>query len=284
MIKLFKLNELNDVSNYMWSVYQDETKRTIPPYHDLNDVKKHLSKVFARKGDEIIGVYIEGKLEGVALILLEEKNNYLSIQGPYIQESSIYTKVATEIMNYIEGAFRGFKCDFGTTKPNRNAQNFLIEKGFKCTDDSIQMSITPDQLVSMEVKHDIQLLTEDRMVEYSIFHDTQYKDYYWLSDRIYEVMSLWKEHVLLENNKIIGSVFAKAKPGGSGEIYGCEILEPYRNKQVMAELFYISTKSWMEEDVKEIVNFVPEGIMSESASLVGYKGYDTYMCFSKEEL
>jgi len=277
-------DEIHAVSQYMWGAFQDDKKRTTPPYHSLNDVKKSLLKVFQCDGDEIIGVYIEGNLEGIALVLLEEKNKYFSVQGPYIQESDLYTKISTEIMNYLELSFKGFKCQFGTTKTNLLSQEFLKANDFICTDDTIQMSISPDRLTSIEIKQDIQLLTEDRMEEYRVFHDIQYHDYYWLSDRIYEVMNQWKIHVLLENNIIVGSIFTRAKSGGSGEIYGCEVLEPYRNRQVMAELFYISTKSWMDEGVKEIVNFVSEGIVSESASLVGYEGYDTYMCFSKNEI
>jgi len=283
MIKIIEEDEICVVSQYMWDVYQDESKRTTPPYHSLNEIEKSLLKTFQR-GDEIIGVYIEGKLEGIALVLLDEKNKYFSVQGPYIQQSGLYTKLATEIMDYVELKYKGFKCNFGTTKTNMLSQEFLVAQGFTCTDDTIQMSILPDQLTEIELKHDIQVLTEDRMEEYKVFHDTQYHGYYWLSDRIYEVMNQWKIHVLLENDKIMGSVFTRAKSGDSGEVYGCEVLEPYRNEQVVAELFYISTKSWMDEDVKEIVNFVPEGMYSESASIVGYKGYDTYMCFSKDEI
>ncbi len=56
------------------------------------------------------------------------------------------------------------------------------------------------------------------------------------------------------------------------------------NKQIMAELLYNSVKSWMDEDVEKIVNFILEGLEAESAALVGFKGYDTYMCYFKEKI
>ncbi|MBN2796763.1 MAG: hypothetical protein JXR88_15235 [Clostridia bacterium] len=284
MIKILKKDELHEVSKHMWSVYQDETKRTTPPYHDMKAIEKHLIKIFQRVGDEVIGVFLEGKLKGIAIILSDGKNRYLSVQGPYIQESELYWEIAREIIAYLKSKYEGFKCDFGTTKTNIISQEFLLGMGFKCTDDTIQMSISPDKLNPIQIKHPIQLLTEERREAYRVFHDTQYQDYYWLADRIFSVMNQWKIHVLLEDDKIVGSIFTRGQKGGSGEIFGCEILEPYKNKNVIAELMYKSTKCWMDQGVIEILNFVPEKMYFESASLVGYEGYDTYMCFSKDVL
>ncbi|MDR7856597.1 GNAT family N-acetyltransferase [Tissierella sp.] len=281
MIKRIMIDDIHVISEYIWDVYQDENKRTTPPYQDAKDIETHLSKCLQYKSSHLLGVWEEDNLEGVALILVDENDQSLNVQGPYIHKSHKYRKIASELMDYIESNFKGFKCYIGTTKPNVLSQEFFKSRGFLCTDDTIQMSVTKDALVPIEPQFNIQLLSEERMEDYKDFHDNQYHDYYWLSDRIYGVMDRWKVHIALENNKIIGSIFTMKQTEDSGEIYGCKVLDPYKNKQVLAELFYISTKSWMDENLTKIFNFVPEGLESESAALVGYKGYDTYMCFFK---
>lgn len=39
-IKEIRLDQLKEVATFTWSVYQDPTKRTTPPYHSLEDVEK----------------------------------------------------------------------------------------------------------------------------------------------------------------------------------------------------------------------------------------------------
>jgi len=283
MIRKIKEDEVHEVSKFVWQVYQDESKRTTPPYHNLEHVVKTFERTF-KADNYLIGVYDKVMLIGVALICLEEKDRYFSLQGPYILNTDKYNDISNEILTYLEDKYRGFSCHFGTTKPNVNAQAFLESNGFACTDDTIQMAVTDESLIEIRCKSDIQLLDESRMGEYKLFHDRVYHDYYFLADRIYANFSKWKIHLLLVDNNIIGSVFTMRQSEDSGEIYGCHILEPYKSNQNMSELFYVSTKSWMYEGVKKIVNFVPEGVMSESAGMVGYKAYDTYMCFYKEVL
>ncbi|MBI9010997.1 MAG: hypothetical protein JEZ08_02105 [Clostridiales bacterium] len=284
MIKIIEKEDIQIVSKYVWNVYQDENKRTTPPYKSFDQVEDSLLRFLADEQDEIIAVYKEDELKGIAMTGMDLKNKYFSIKGPYIDCSDDYMSIASEIMDYLELNYKGFKCDFGTTRANTNSQKFLISKGFACTEDTVQMSIIPNQLIDLALEHNIQLLTDERKDEYRNFHDTHFHNYYWLADGIYSVMDRWKVHVLIEQDRIVGSVFTMRQRENSGEVYGCEILEPYKNEQVMAELFHISTKSWMDEGVNEIINFVPEGIYSTSASMVGYEGYDTYMCFSKEEI
>ena len=266
MIKKIEADEIPRISNYIWDVYQDEKKRTTPPYQDAEDIETHLLKRIQYEDNHFLGVYINDNLEGAVIISAEENEHSIFVQGPYIYKLSKYNEVAFEIMNYIESKFKGLKCYFGTTKTNVLSQEFLKAHDFLCTDDTIQMSVSKDTFIPIETSFDIQLLTKERMEAYKEFHDVQYQDYYWLSDRIYEVLDQWKIHVALENNKIIGSVFTMKQSEDSGEVYGCKVLDAYKSKQPLAELLYHSTKSWLDEGLTELVNFVPEGIDSEAAA------------------
>ncbi len=196
----------------------------------------------------------------------------------------MYASVAHEMLDYIEENFKGYKCYFGTTKPNRHSQEVLQSRGYTCVDDTIQMSVNKGTLLDMDCKYSIEALSEERMDAYRTFHDVHYHDYYWLSDRIYQTMDKWKIHLLIEKNQIIGSVFTMKQTEDSGEIFGCKVINEFRIKEVIAELFYKSCKAWMDEGLHTLLNFVPEGLESKSATLVGFKGYDTYMCYIKNEI
>lgn len=282
MIKRISGESIPEIAQFIWDVYQDPRTRTTPPYESCENVRNHLMKCMEYDTSDLIGCYIDDKLEGVLLIIVDEPGSYLNIQGPYIPNQSMYSLVATELIEFVESNFKGKKCFVGTTKPNINSQEFFRSRDFKCVDDMIQMSIYKDDLGSMNLQYDIQLLSEDLMDDYRVFHDNQYHDYYWLSERIYDVLDKWKIHVLMDQNQIVGSIFTMKQSEDSGEIYGCKVLDKYRNKRVISELFYVSTKSWMDEGLNTILNFVPEGVESECAEEVGYRGYDTYMCYFKE--
>jgi hypothetical protein len=284
MIREIQDHEIELASDYIWKVYQDETKRTTPPYHALEEIEAQLLKCLQSESTQVMGVYWDDTLKGVTLFNLEVENNYLSVQGPYIKNLDHYMTIASEIIEYLEKNFKGYECHFGTTKTNLMSQEFLEKNGFLCTEDTIQMSVAKDGLIPIDRQHNIQALTEERMDEYAAFHDKHYHDYFWLSNRIYERMDQWKIHILLVHNEIIGSIFTRGKSGASSEIYGCKVMGSHKCKQVLAELYYISSKTWLDQGVLEILNFVPEGVQSESASLVGYKAYGTYLCYYKNKI
>lgn len=284
MIKRITREGVREISQFIWEVYQHPSTRTTPPYESCENVKIHLMKCLQYDTSHLIGCYIEDELQGVLLIIVDEQDNCLNVQGPYIANPSMYGLVATELIEFMESNFSGNKCYIGTTKPNINSQEFFSSRDYACVDDTIQMSISRDELVSLDLQYDIQLLSEDLMDDYKLFHDKYYPDYFWLSERIYDALDKWKIHVLTDQNQIVGSIFTMKQSEDSGEIYGCKVLDKYKTKRVISELYYVSTKSWMDEGLTTILNFVPEGMESECAESIGYKGYDTYMCYFKKSI
>lgn len=196
-------------SKFLWEVYQEEEKRTMPPYSSLDNVKKHLKIRSTHKWDQHLCVYDEDQCIGLALLYVDHDDQIVNIQGPYIKDSSLYDLVANEIMTYISKHFKGMKAYCGTTRENKNSQVFLEEHGFLCTENCVQMHLERHQLNEIEIKFNIEPLTEERMEAYRVFHNELFHDYYWSADRIYKVLPEWKVHVFLHENQIVGSVFTK---------------------------------------------------------------------------
>lgn len=284
MIKKFTTGHKHLISDYIWQVYQDEERRTTPPYDSLMEVEEHLARRCKYQHSHHLGVYTKGELQGIVLIDQDDEDQSISIQGPYIHRDHSYMEVATEMMAYIHSNYRGLKCYGGTTRSNVGSQTLFKDKGFVCTEDSLQMSISKESLIQRQVKAHIEILSQESMAAYKVFHDQHYHDYYWSADRIYKVLDQWKVHILLENDAIIGSIFSRIQYNNSAEVYGCKILKPYMNLDLMADLVYTNTKCRLDQGINELLYFLEEGIESESAGLVGYKGYDTYMCFVKDSL
>jgi hypothetical protein len=282
MIKIINREEISMISEYIWKVYQDDKKRTTPPYEGTESIKKHLIECLKYKDDRILAIYNEDDLEGATLLVVNKKERSINMQGPYIYDSEKYDMHASEITNYLDKNYKGYECYVGTTKTNIRSQLFLSSKGYKCVEDTIQMSLVPSEIIPIKEEYDIRLLSEERKEEYLTYHNEQYKDYFWTAERIYKVVDRWVIHILLKDNRIVGSIFSMKQTNGEGEIYGYKAYE--KDSRVLAELIYVNSKYMFEEGMKKILNCVEEGIESESAESVGYKPYDTYMCYYKYKL
>lgn len=282
MIEVISREEIPMISEYIWKVYQDDKKRTTPPYEGAGSIKKHLIECSKYKDDRILAIYNGDNLEGATVLVVNKKERSINMQGPYIYDSEKYDLYVSEIIKYLDENYIGFECYVGTTKTNTNSQIYLETQGYKCVEDTIQMSLVPSEIISIKEEYDIRLLSKERKEEYLIYHNEQYKDYFWTAERIYEVMDRWVIHILLKDNRIVGSVFSMKQTNGEGEIYGYKAYE--KDSRVLAELIYVNSKYMFEEGMKKILNCVEEGNESESAELVGYKPYDTYMCYYKQNI
>ena len=86
-IKEIRLDQLKEVATFTWSVYQDATKRTTPPYHSLEAVEKGLKNYIECDTDVLLGYYEGNELLGVMGLIVEADNLYCSASGPYIQNT-----------------------------------------------------------------------------------------------------------------------------------------------------------------------------------------------------
>ncbi len=57
IIKVMTEDQVTEAAAFAWSVYQDETKRTTPPYRSWEDVSKSFSTFTGRDSEYLLGYY-----------------------------------------------------------------------------------------------------------------------------------------------------------------------------------------------------------------------------------
>ncbi|GAB6110035.1 hypothetical protein [Fusibacter bizertensis] len=279
------IDQVRDVATFAWRVYQDETKRTTPPYHSFETMRKAFEKKVASKYERLLAYYGKDHLKGVFAIDIVEQDKYIGTTGgPYIESSEAYAEITDAFMTYLERHCKGYVCYFGTTKPNITSQKYLKSKGFICIEDTIQTRIEPSDLKPIQGNFIVQTLSEQDYDLYRKFHQEHFIDYTWTADKIYGVMDKWLVHIVKHGDEIVGNIFAMRQTNTSVEVYGAKVLSQYEGAEMLSQLYYESAKAWFERGVKEIVNFIPEGYMLDAAKRVGFVAYDTYMCYYMKEL
>lgn len=290
-IKEIEETQIQEAALFAWKVYQDESKRTTPPYHDLQDMVAQFEKKVKSVYQRLLAYTEDQQLKGVFSVDVNDAEKYIGTTGgPYIEDIERYDEIADAFMGYLEQHCKGYVCYFGTTKPNVRSQMYLESKGFVCTEDTVQTRIVLENLMSEATQivthngesNQVELLKEEDYALYSQFHKTHFPDYYWTADKIFEVIDKWRIHVVKREGKIIGCVFTMKQTDISGEVYGATVLPEYEKTLMLDQLYYASAQAWFECGVLEIVNFIPEGYMLDAAIRVGYQPYDTYMCYYKE--
>lgn len=284
LIKEMTSDQVTEAATFAWSVYQDESKRTTPPYHCLEQIVGGFQGFVDPKSDCLLGYFEGEQLMGVMALNVEPENHYCSAYGPYIENAQRYFEIAEAFMAELEVRCKGYRCFFGTTKPNVNSQMFLESKGFVCTDDTIQTRVNPSDLKKVTGPFTVQALTEEDYELYRAFHMKYFSGYYWSAERIYKVLDRWDVFIVKIEGEIVGNTFTLGQSEKSGEVYGGMVLPQYEQTEMLSQLFYESTAACFKRGVTEIVNFIPEGYQLDAAKRVGYVPYDTYMCYEKQEL
>lgn len=278
-IKVMTIEELEAAASFAWGVYQDDTKRTTPPYHSLEATAKHFTTFIIRDSEYLLGYFEEDKLMGVMPLIIEHENKYCSVSGPYIENVAIYDDVANALMVYVRNMCKGYQCYVGTTKTNFRSQRFFESLGFDCVEDTVQTRVFPNTIKAVSGPYMVETLTEMDYDLYRAFHSEHFADYYWTADRIYQKMDQWDISIVKINGEIVGSVFTRI-----GEVYGGMVLPMYKDTTMLSQLYYKSVSTLFERWEKEIVNFVPEGEQLDAALRVGFEAYDTYLCYENKSL
>lgn len=285
VLKALTTEQVDEAIAFAWPVYQKSEQRTTPPYHSEAEMKKSFLNHINHPTDQVLGYYKDQHLTGVLAMTINHEERYCSSSGGFhIENSANYNEVAGAFLTYLSAHCKGYRCHFGTTKPNVSSQKFLEANGFVCTEDSVQTRIGPSELKAVTGPFVVETLTEADYATYRQFHKTHFSEYYWSADKIYEVMPRWNVSIAKNEGQIVGSVFTQASKGRSGEVYGSIVLPEYENTEMMAMLLYESTAASFKKGATEIVNFIPEGYLLDAALKVGYVAYDTYMCFEHKAL
>lgn len=285
ILKTLTEDQVEEALAFAWPVFQNQAQRTTPPHASELEMKKSFLSHINHPSDQLLGYYKDQRLIGVLAVHISPEEKYCnSTGGLHIESTETYGEVASAFLNHLKEHCKGYKCLFGTTKPNVYSQKFLEANGFVCVDDTVQTRVEPNGLKAVEGAFVVETLKEEDYALYRAFHTAHFSEYYWSADKLYEAMPHWNVSIVKIDGQIVGNTFTFGVKGRSGEVFGGKVLPEYENTNMMAMLFYKSTAACFEKGATDIVNFVPEGYMLDAAIEVGYVPYDTYMCYEIKAL
>jgi len=205
-------------------------------------------------------------LDGVE-VLVEEKDNYLQMNDICASDlSRIWDHIKTNYHKYEK-----WLCYHSTEVP------ITVLNGLEAVlkDNSIELRIDFNSFSCSETPGIIQI-TDNSFSEFAAYHDKNYPDMYWTSERIRRDLSRWAIHAMKHNNQIDGYVLISMWDPINAEIYCLDA-----SASAQCELLIKSAvRHAFDNGKKEVIYMADENTISYEAALsIGfaitgfYKGY-----------
>lgn len=270
---------LEDIVKFSWELSCKRNKCNFPKFKSYNEMYDVFLKALRDKDDKVLVCYENGEIVGTLNLLVEKDKNYLQSNGGIFAKKD-FNFIAIQFIEYLKVNYSGYKMYLGYPLENEEANYFL--KGIKAelVDASLTMELKKDDFVRSLPCKEVTLLEKDRYYEYKTFHDKYNPNIYWTSERIFERLDLWKIYIIIENQKIVGSIFIKVKDD-KAEVFGISIDKEYKHQGLELKLLSESVYDIFTQDKEEILYFVDEDAIDEfEATLkIGFKQIDNYRCY-----
>lgn len=284
---IIEINEdlLEEVVKFAWELSCNKNKCGFPKVKSYNEMYDGFLKALRDKDDKVLACFENGEVVGALNLLVENNNNYLESIGGIIAKKD-FNSIATQFIDYLKANYSNYKIDFGYPLENEDAINFLKEIKAKLIDSSLTMELKKDDFVRNSPCKDVILLERDLYEEYAAFHDKYNPQMYWTSERIFDRFDLWKIYIIIEKQKIVGSILIKvynkrAAQDKQAEIFAMTIDKEYKHQGLELILLSESIYDIFTQGKENILYFVDEDAIDElqAASKAGFKQIDSYRCY-----
>lgn len=270
---------LDDVIAFAWEYQQCQETCSFPKYHSFEALKNGFLKSFNHDDDRILACIEKDELIGVLNLQVEKADLFLQAIGGIFAKRD-FNEVATKFIDYLNVHYPNFEVLFGHPIENQVAITYFENIQSELMDACVTMKLQTEDFVFVAPQHDVIPLPVERYAEYAIFHDRHNPNMYWNSKRLFEHLDIWKIYVVMDQNKIVGSLFVKCV-GVDYEIFGLSIDEAYENKGLELDLLSVSLGDCLCPSTQSLLFFVDEDNLAqiEATLKVGFKQIDTYRCY-----
>lgn len=271
---------LEDVVKFAWELSCNRNKCGFPKFKSYNEMYDAFLKDVRHKDNKVLVCYEKKEIVGVLNLCVIKDNNYLqSIGGIFAKKD--FNFIATQFIDYLRANYSNYQMYFGYPRENEDAINFLKVIKAELVESSLTMELKKDDFVRSSICNDVILLERDRYDEYAAFHDKHNPDMYWTSERIFDSLNIWKIYIIVEKQKIVGSIFIKLLKNDQAEIFGISIDKEYEHKGLELKLLSEAIYDIFTQDKEEILYFVDEDAIDELQATLktGFKQIDNYRCY-----
>lgn len=272
-----KYENIEELVEISWEVLCDRKKSSFPRLKSYDEMYSEFLKLYTDKDDKLLVCQEDGEILGTISLFVKKSDKYL--QGRILAKKN-FNLVATQFIEYIRDNYSGYEIDLGYPFENEEAIDFLERSNARLMDSCITMELKKEDFIKLSNYDDVITLDKSNYSEYSAFHDKHNPNMYWTSERIFRNIDIWSIYIIIEREKIVGSIFIKSK-GNNPEVFGISVGEEYKNKGLELKLLSQSIDNMFIQGKKEILYFVEEDAIEEiEATLkIGFKQVDTYRCY-----
>lgn len=277
------LDDIEKYGEFVYSIALDQSRSSYPTYADGITEKEEFyegaKRSVERDNYDLLLYVSEGVMEGWVSYFWIEEDNYLQLFSCNINSG---TKQALgELLMLLEERFPGYEINFGFSKKNTEAVEFLQENGYECIEEDHDTNLDFRNYELKEENGNVVEVTRDNFKDFQSIHALTEADMYWTSDRIFADLETWKIFIYYEKNQPVGTLFCN---WGSDEtyleIYGVEFMDGVYKKDVFMALMTAILNAGKRKGAKYLTFFCEEEL--KAVQELGFTYVGPYVCYRKE--
>lgn len=283
MIKNIDEEHINSAVEFSWKLYEHPENSSYPLNVIREEFKNNFEKSLSSDTDILLGYYKDNKLIGVLHFYIIKEDKYLQTTGVFIKDD-YYNDVMDDFIKKLKEDYPGYRALLGFPKENKNANNYLSSKSYKCLDSDTDMRLNPSDFKPANKTCNIIKITEETFDEYSKFHDKYFDGAYWTSSKVKESFNMWNIFCYKIENNIEGGLFMrKYEKDNSIEIMGLDFSKEYNTKENIASIVSYALKYCFKNlvPVSQAIFFIEDKDTEqmEAAKELGFKYFSSYRCY-----
>jgi len=273
---------LEEVIDFAWELSQDDLYASYARIKSIKELERELERALREDNYNIVACYNQNELCGVCIYFWINDEKYAQTRAFLIRED--YDQIADEFIDYISKQLPGYELLIGVPFSNKNANEYLKKKNFKCEDASIVTKLYNLEY-PINQKHDcVEKITKNNFEEYAIFHDRYAVplEMYYNSKNLQKDINIFRIFVFRQDEAIHGSIFVKIVRD-TAEVFGLFVDKEHENNGIEGILINDMLIELYNEfgAISEITYFIVEDCADElnSALAAGFEIKDKYRCY-----
>ena len=214
-----KLASLDACMDFIGEISRDPAFSD-PMLSTPEQIEVNLRKAVEKPDDHVLGVYREGKLEGLFVFLILPEERYIEMIVGLSRSREAYAEIAAYLMD----RYPGFQADFVFNPANAPLRDMLHSLG--ASFDAEQQKMVFSGACPFTDTEGIEALSDRYKAQYIEMHDP---DVYWTGDKVADAPQRFHVFLAVDHGVVVGYLDV-TRCFGENEIYNLEVREAERRK------------------------------------------------------
>ena len=175
--------------------FQADTDFSDPMLSTEEQIRCNLEKAFTRPNRQILGVYQDGQLAGLFVLLVLDEDKYLEMLVGLSREAQAYQ----ELMEYLARNYPGWKADF-VFNPRNGLLKVTLEDVRAEFEQEQQKMVFSGSVIPADATG-IREFSEQYAAEYYVIHS---RDVYWTGEKVAAAPERFRIFLAIDGGRVVG--------------------------------------------------------------------------------